>query len=373
MKMIYFANVRMPTDRAHGAQIIKNCEAFANHGVDLTLVVPWRYTDIRKSPYEYYKVEQNFKIKKIFSIDLVRFGKLGFIIQTLSFALSAFIYGLFNKSDIYYGRDHFALFLLSFFRSNMIWEPHDGKWNMVVRTVAKTVKLIVAITDGVKRHLVKRGIDQNKIIVAPDGVDLTQFSISISKEDARRRLGLPQDKKIVLYMGALEDWKGYKVLLGALPLLHSEVHTVLSGGDKRQVEDLRLKHKEDSVTFLGTTPYADLPINMQAADILIAPNTVRDDISRLFTSPLKIFAYMTSGIPMIVSDLPSMREVLNDQNALLVEAESPEAIAEGVKKLLSDRGLSESIARQAREDAESYTWRKRVDNILTSYEGINRD
>ncbi|MCH7883412.1 hypothetical protein IIA95_03290, partial [Patescibacteria group bacterium] len=78
MKLIYIANARIPTEKAHGIQIMKTCEAFADNGAEIELVVPWRFNPIKNDPFEYYDVKRVFKIVKIPSLDLTAFGKIGF-------------------------------------------------------------------------------------------------------------------------------------------------------------------------------------------------------------------------------------------------------------------------------------------------------
>ena len=70
MKIIYIANVRMPTEKAHGIQIMKMCEAFSLAEFEVELVVPWRFNKIEENAFDFYGVKRNFKIKKIFSLDL---------------------------------------------------------------------------------------------------------------------------------------------------------------------------------------------------------------------------------------------------------------------------------------------------------------
>ncbi len=99
MKIIYIANTRLPTEMAHGLQIMKMCEAFVKKGIELELVVPMRFRISklgRKDSFDYYRVKKIFKIKKIFCFDLTplnRFlGPISFLIQALSFSFFASIY-----------------------------------------------------------------------------------------------------------------------------------------------------------------------------------------------------------------------------------------------------------------------------------------
>ncbi len=73
---------------------------------------------------------------------------------------------------------------------------------------------------------------------------------------------------------------------------------------------------------------------------------------------------MASNIPIIASNLPALREVLNEHNSILVEPDNPESLANGIKKVLENKDLAKEISKQALIDVKNYTWNKRVKNIL---------
>lgn len=73
---------------------------------------------------------------------------------------------------------------------------------------------------------------------------------------------------------------------------------------------------------------------------------------------------MASKRPIIASDLPTIREVLNENNAVLVEPDNPKLLVQGVKKVLQDSKLSDKISKQAFQDVQQHTWQKRAENIL---------
>ena len=75
MKLIYFANVRIPTKKAHGLQIMKMVEAFALSGLEIELIIPWRFSKTKGDPFDYYQVKRIFKIKKLPSLDLIPLSK----------------------------------------------------------------------------------------------------------------------------------------------------------------------------------------------------------------------------------------------------------------------------------------------------------
>ena len=101
MKILYIANIRLPTEKAHGIQIMNMCEALANLGHKVELVTPWRFNFIKSNPFDYYGVEKNFKITKLPSLDLVRFGRIGFWVQSASFAKIASWYALLKRRTLF--------------------------------------------------------------------------------------------------------------------------------------------------------------------------------------------------------------------------------------------------------------------------------
>jgi len=355
-KLIYIANIRIPTEKAHGVQIMKMCEAFSMQGIGVELIVPWRFNHIKKDPFSYYGMEENFKIKKVFSVDLIRFGKIGFRIQSFSFAVSSFIYSIFRKVGIIYSRDELPLYFLGFIKKNIVYESHTPRFNFIIKKFNK----IITISNGLKEFYLEKGISENKIITAHDAVSLEDFDVVVNKADVRQRLGIPLDKPVVMYLGRLDPWKGVDTFLEASNLI-SEVSVVVAGeGSQLNV----FKKKYPNVIFLGNTPYRDLPQNQQAADILVIPNSSKSDVSRLYTSPLKVFAHMASGVPIVASGLPSIREVLNESNSILVIPDDVKALSDTIKDVLANRSDAFSRASQAKEDVKQYTWDDRAKSII---------
>ena len=115
----------------------------------------------------------------------------------------------------------------------------------------------------------------------------------------------------------------------------------------------------------GYRPPSEIPLWLKAADVLVLPNSAKKDISKFYTSPMKLFEYMASKRPIVASNLPSLREILNKENAiLLVEPDNPEALAQGIKQAMEDRNLVQTITQNAYDDVQNYTWEKRAEKIL---------
>lgn len=361
MKILYLANVRFPTEMAHGAQIAKSCEAFAAAGQEVELVVPDRYTPIEEPAASYYGLSTPFPVRRLTVPDMVRHGgRLGFFAQSVLFGFAAARYVRKAKPDVVYCREEYVLAILLLLGiRTIVWESHDGAWNHAARFVVRRVSGMVVVTEGQRAIYIKRGVPGDKIVAVPNGFD--EPGHVDSKESARRRLDLPEGI-IALYAGAFGGWKGTDTLFKASLFLPDGVHIAVIGGRPEQVAEL--SHAYPRVIFLGERPYRELADNLAAADICILPNTGKDPISVQFTSPLKLLAYMAAGKPIVASDLPSVRELVGDDAALLVPADDPSALAQGIMNLANDTAFARRLATRAAERVTSFYWPVRAKRIL---------
>jgi len=230
----------------------------------------------------------------------------------------------------------------------------------------RKIDFIMAINNIVKEKLVDKFIiSKNKILVASNGVNLKKFDLDLFKEDARERLNLPLDKKIILYTGHLYDWKGAQVLADSSQFLKKNIIIIFVGGRERDIISFRENNRKYSnVLILGSVLHQEIPFYLKSADILLLPNIPISQESINYTSPIKMFEYMASKRPIIASDLPSIREILNENNSILVEPDSPQRLAQGISELLGNEELMKKILKNAYVDVQNYTWERRVKKII---------
>jgi glycosyltransferase involved in cell wall biosynthesis len=359
MKIAYVANIRFPTEKAHGVQIAKACEALAKQDSDLTLLVPARRTHITEPALAYYGIKHSFLIRTLTTLDWLFLGTLGFWIQSWTFALSTLYYLRAHPFDVVYGRDELVLCVLYMGGvRNIFWESHDGTWNICSRYIAKRARGIVIVSNGLRDFYATKGIAREKLCAVPNGITLADFSLPESREVSRERLHLPHGTNIALYIGRLDGWKGTNALLEASNLLPADIRVALIGGEQHQIDILKKKYPQ--ALFLGYRPYSELPNNQAAADVLVVPNTAKDDVSVRFTSPLKLIAHMASRRPIVASDLPSIRELVDDSCAVLVQPDNPHALAEGIQHALGDAARAEA----AYARVQALDWSARATRIL---------
>ncbi len=369
MKIVYIASIRLPTEKAHGVQIMKTCEAMSKMGIDISLFVPFFFLSSRNTdPFEYYGIKKSFTIRRFFSVRLIRLGPIGFAIETFLFFLSVLFSSDYWSADYIFSRDESLVAFSSFIGKKTIWETHTGSNNFLARIALERSKLIVAISQGLKDFYLSNKVLSSKIVVAHDGVDLEDFGHSVNKREMRKILGFPMEKKIVMYAGRLDGWKGTETFISAIKLWESkgmsDVLGVVIGGSEREV--IELSRKWPTTRFVRHVPYKELANYLKLSDVLVIPNTAKNEISKLFTSPLKVFAYMATGVPIVASNLPSIREILNENNAVLVLPDDVNSLIEGIRSILDDNKKADIIAKQALHDVAKYSWNERVKAIVSS-------
>lgn len=382
MKIFYVANIRIPTEKAHGIQIMKMCEALGEQGADLKLIVSRRgyIASNKEDLFDHYRLKRSFFIKRLFSPDPRWLMKLpdGIYIklQAIFFICALFIYLLFikKKGAVAYTRDEYLLPILQIFFSNVVWEGHNlPRRRGYYKRFWKKCSGLIVLTHPLKDALIRLGVESEKIHVLPDSVDLSIFDISEKKDEAKIKLGLPRDKKIVMYTGHLYEWKGAMLLLDTA--YHFQVYFkdsnnvlfVFVGGTKHDIENFKNQAENrgiHNIYVAGFRPYSEIPLWMKVADILVLPNTSKEKISKLYTSPMKMFEYMASRKPIVASDLPSIREILNEGNCKFFKPDDAGELALAILNVLKNEEFSRQISEKAYVDVREYTWNKRAKKAL---------
>jgi len=380
MKILYLANIRIPSDKGESLQIMKMCGAFASLGYFIELVVPRRRSvrSYRVDPFEFYNINTKFKITRLITIDLMPwqkiFGHLAFKLNYWLFARLASLYTRLTDADVIYSRDWRTLQLLRRHKANLIFELHEfrAKDIWAYQSIEPACQKIVVITEGLRKKLLEIKIPASKIVVAPDSVDIDEFDINLTRSKARFLLNLPEDKKLVIYTGHLYKWKGIDTLVEAGSILDKnnlEVKLVLVGGQEFQVQEIKSKILADNISniiLLGHRPYSEMPVFLKAADVLVLSDSSKHDISREYTSPLKLFQYMAAKKPIVAPATEAIKEVLSEDNSYLFEPDNPASLAEAIMASLASESKSKNKVKKAWELVQGFTWVKRVEKILTA-------
>ncbi len=371
--LYYITYTNIPTKKAFGYAIAKMCSSFADR-VPVTLVIPKkRKNDISEDIYSYYNLRNNFSIKEIPIIDASRisfFGsKIAFLIEKTSFAFSLLFLKVF-KSDICYSRDILSLSFLRMKTKNVFLEIHYlSRSDAFLVHCARFAKKIIVITSFLKNELTLLGYKAENIHIAPDAVDLDLFqNIPKNKEDLRKEFNFPTNKKIVVYTGNLFPWKGVYTLVNSFEFVSEDALLIIVGGSDDTLPEFKKycasKVYRDRILILGHKKHEEIPLYLKVADFLVLPNSAKEHISKYNTSPLKLFEYMASGNPIIASDLPSLREVLNEENAFFVIPDDAASLGKDIDYVNSHNEEARAKAQKALSDVKTFTWEIRSRNIL---------
>lgn len=253
---------------------------------------------------------------------------------------------------------HFALYSLPLLahlpRSTPVTFTFHGPWAGETRQEGATA-LSIALQSWIEHRVYRRcdrfitlsqafadilhqdyGVDQQQIHTIPGGINTTSFQDNLSRIEARRQMGFPQDRPILFTPRRLVQRMGIGNLLEALAIVKVKVPDVwlAIAGKGPQSQALAAQAQalglSDHVKFLGYVPDEQLPIAYQAADLTVVPSQSLEGFGLILLESL------ACGTPVISTPVGGMPEVLRpfDPN-LVCEARSSEAIADRLTAILS--------------------------------------
>ena len=246
--------------------------------------------------------------------------------------------------------------------------------------VASADRLIAATPVEVAQLCDLYGADPAKIVVIPPGVDIHHFK-PMSRTRAKQMIGIPPQRKNILFAGRIEPLKGIDTLLDAMALLNARHATSLAdtcvtiiGGDPwaetLDAEMERLQKMRDAlgleelVAFAGARDQEILPMYYAAAEMVVMP-------SHYESFGMVALEAMAMGTPVIASEVGGLAYVVRDgDNGFLVPRRDAEALAERILSLLHDSELRARLSAQAREYAHAYDWRVIAAAIVRLYDDV---
>jgi len=364
--IIYLSTSILPSKQANSIQVMKMCAAFAKKGHHVTLFA-------RTSKYYRGIVDDIFKIYAVDSKFAIHLFKYIIPVGTSIIALPWLLYWLLikNKFDnIVFARDIYAGYMACVFGFEVIYEVHSWPASALVRLVEKrlfchaNLLKVVCISKVLSDEYSKKYPSLiNKIEVHHDAADPVELDDVVSQGIIVKKSG----KLNVGYIGQLYKGKGVEVAIQcAIRLPQYDFH-IVGGSDK----DVKLLDPGiDNLHFYGYIDQYKIPSIRNDLDILLVPFQPDDKINNYsnykWQSPLKIFEYMSSQKAIVASDMPMIREVLNNNNAVLVDPTNIDMWVSSIL-LLSDREKRMNLARQARKDQISeHTWEIRCERILSN-------
>ncbi len=366
MKIIYISFAELPSRAAHSIHIMKMCSAFAENGHDVTLFAPQKNKiNDKEGLYKYYDVRHRFPITFLPWKNIKG--------RSVLYAFHAALKAKKMKPNIVYCRGLYGGFFSTIIGNHTIFEIHDDEdkhsilGNFICGMIFEKALQVVTISEALYSYFRERYPENaKKIIVAPDGADPVRKNIEkISLEGNSEKIKIG-------YIGHMYKGRGVELIEKIAEKTKDIADYYVVGGKEEDIVYWRKKtEKLNNFYVKGFVPPSETVKFRNSFDILLAPymknvfTASRRDTSK-WMSPLKLFEYMSSGKPVICSDISVLKEILkNGETAYLC---SPDNVSEWVdvveyyKTNKEDMKKVGMVAKKLFE--EKYTWSARVRRIL---------
>tara|TARA_B100001057_G_scaffold501302_1_gene623610 strand:+ start:27631 stop:28740 length:1110 start_codon:yes stop_codon:yes gene_type:complete len=360
MKIVYLFNSSVPSYNASSLQVVNMCNEISNSIGKLTLITP--DTGLNQSLSEHYGIKKNFD-----QIRIKKFKKFPRGLYYYLYSIYSIIFGIRLRPDIFITRNYFTLFLLLILRKKVIFEVHsslsiEGRLNnFIVKYFkildSKNIVNLVFITRSVKNFF----YDKYKI---------KSRKSSILSSASGIRTFIPQNqKKLFLkigYFGLVNKSRGINFLC-RLSKIDTKNKYFIYGCARDSLNSLKKKNTNKNIFFYEYVPYKNIKKLMCKMDLLVLPYekkvTVSGNVDNIanFTSPMKLFDYLSSSKPIIASSLSVLKEILVDKkNCIFVESLNIFKWKLVINKILLNNTQREIISRNNFFLAKKHTYYNRV-------------
>jgi glycosyltransferase involved in cell wall biosynthesis len=377
MRIVYLNAQHLPTTEVDSQQVVKTASALAAEGADVELTVPRPLAWTRRTTREFEEaITQYYSVHHPFALRLVptTMRAPGQVERGVAAVVASF--GLRRRPfDVLYVRNYlcalaaYSMGLEFVLESHRFLEKHYPRRARAVRHMGRTRRITGVVTNGdlVAASFQALGFPRERVLTAHNGYDPEDLEPARTREQARRTLGLPLRDPIVFYGGHLQPHKGVDIFV---PLAREtpEVTYVLAGGTPHDLDWFRglMPLELHNIRLLGWRPPHQLVDYLYAADVLIIPPSAAPlrDHGRT-TYPMKVYAYLGVGRPIVAPNTPDLADVLRDgATGLLVEPDNPRQAGAAIRRILCDPAFAGRLGEAALAEAQCYTWRRRARRIL---------
>ncbi|NJP05026.1 MAG: glycosyltransferase family 4 protein [Chloroflexaceae bacterium] len=263
----------------------------------------------------------------------------------------------------------------------VIYEAHDleahnpsrakepwaqGLVHLIDRIALTRASAVVSLTDDFRQYLARLGWRRPaEVFVIPDGYDATLFAPQ-DRLACRQALNLSPDARLVVYAGLTFAHRWLEGLLAATAALLPQIdrlQLVLVGGRPAEMANLQQQIKqhglERHVLLTGPCPQENVVRYLAAADVCVIPDTLTD----MTASPLKLFEYLAMGVPIVLPDLPSLREIVPETLVQFFPRRSTAGLTNALQAAISEPDQEERY-RARQTVAAAYTYDRRAARVL---------
>lgn len=215
-------------------------------------------------------------------------------------------------------------------------------WGLLLRAILGRARQVIAISEFTRRAVVAAGVPAPRLVLVPPAIDLERFARLPPREEERRRRGW-QGRLVILSVGRLVERKGQDMVIRALPAVVArlpQVRYVIGGSGPYRAVLARLAGEmgvAERVEFLGFVPEAELPALYGAADLFAMPSRELPEAGDVEGFGIVFIEANAAGLAVLGGRSGGVADAVEDgQTGLLVDPEDPQAVAEGLIRLLQD-------------------------------------
>ena len=318
-------------------------------------------------------VRPGFSLKKIY-LDVFLFFRARKLLRTGTYDLihaveeSAFMALLFRKCyGIPYIYDMDSMLSEQLVSRLRFLAVFGGLFRSMESAVIRNALAVAPMCDDLAERAAGRG--NADIMVVKDVSLINTNAMTDEVEDIRSAFDM--GGIMVMYVGNLEPYQGIDLLIDSFRRVQGEfadATLVIIGGTRKHVEYYSGRVAEfalgDSVYLIGPRPVEHIGAYLCQADVLVSPRCEGSN------TPMKIYSYLHSGVPVVATNLPTHTQVLNEENALLVQPDA-DALAAGIVRLAQDASLRRQIGDTARKYAEKqHGLEKFKASVSSLYSGV---
>lgn len=239
--------------------------------------------------------------------------------------------------------------------------------------VMRRADVVIVVTQGIKDDLINKGVDINKIYVIENGANTALFKPHADKKisnELKNKLHINNNENVIIFVGNLTPWQGVEYLIYAAQQIIEKNKNVkfLIVGDgviKQNLIELCMElNLVDNFIFTGMVKYEDVPKYISISDIGVVPLA-----AGRICSPMKLFEYLSSGIPVVASDNETIRNILTNYEGIMVKSEDSTDLAIALTKLLNNEQLRKQMGNNGRKLVmEKYTWSNTAKHLMEVFE-----
>jgi glycosyltransferase involved in cell wall biosynthesis len=366
MNIFYIGSPQLFGEGASSIHVARMCEAFAELGHDVELVLPIEIEEVDYF-FSYYNVSNKFKINRTFGL------KRGPLRHMLHGLLSFFKMFSVDNYDLIVTRNITFAYFASFFKPNIIVDIHHPAVNYLSKIAIKrfikatNIVKISCNSEGTKRNLEENFGFTKKLQVLHNGVNLKTFKPNRDISEFKKDLHIPKDSIVASYVGNTYKGRGIEKII-ELSRINKDIFFLVVGGedsDNNTYADL-VEPNQENVLLTGHVKNVDIPNYLAVSDVLLIPYssdfTIKGGSMAFdYSSPIKLFEYLASGKPIIASDLPSISRILSHNiNSILVDPSSTEALNNALNLVINNEKLSKDLSQNCLDLSKEFTWLNRA-------------